>query len=176
MKTKAQKQEILKILTEQFQKSNAAMVISFSRVTVAKDQELRNQLREVGAKYQVVKNTLARLAVKGTPFEAISDHFKGVTAIAFTENDPVILSKTISKFIKNNSELFTFKAGFVDGRVVDFKQVEQIANLPSKEELISKLLFLLNSPAQRLASVIQAVPRNLVVTIKQIADKKAEQQ
>jgi large subunit ribosomal protein L10 len=175
MKTRAQKQEMLKALTEQFQKSKSAMVVSFNRVTVAKDQEFRNQLRDIGAKYQVVKNTLARLAVKGTPFEPISDYFKGVTAIAWTENDPVILSKTVSKFIKSNADLFEFKVGFVDGRVLDFKQVEQIANLPSKEELIARLLFILKSPAQRLASVINAVPRNLVVVIKQIGDKKEQQ-
>lgn len=172
MKTKAQKQKILEALTERFQKSNSAMVLSFSRVTVAKDQELRNQLREIGARYQVVKNTLARIAVRGTPYEVISEHFRGVSAVAWTESDPVSLSRTISKFIKNNSDLFQFKAGVVEGKVVDFKQVEQIASLPSKEELIARLLFILNSPAQRLASVIKAVPRDLVVVIKQVGEKK----
>ncbi|MCS6874653.1 MAG: 50S ribosomal protein L10 [Pyrinomonadaceae bacterium] len=171
MKTKAQKQQILTALTEQFQKSSSAMVVSFNRVTVAKDQELRNQLREIGAKYQVVKNTLARIAVKGTPYENISEHFKGVTAVAWTEDDPVQLSKTILKFIKSNSEFFQFKIGVVDGKIVDFKQVEQIASLPSKEELIARLLFILKAPAQRLASVVNAVPRNLVITIKQIGEK-----
>jgi large subunit ribosomal protein L10 len=175
MKTRAEKQEILNTLTEGFQNSKSAMVVSFNKLTVAKDQEFRNQLRDVGAKYQVVKNTLARLAIKGTQLEGATEHFKGVTAVAWAE-DPVVLSKTVSKFVKDNGEVFTFKVGVVDGRVVDLKQVEQIASLPSKEELISQILFLLNAPAQRIATVINAVPRNLAVVIKQIGDQKPETQ
>jgi large subunit ribosomal protein L10 len=176
MKTREQKQENLNALTEQFKNSKSAMVVGFNKLTVAKDQEFRNQLREAGAKYQVVKNTLARIAVKETPFEGMTDHFKGVTAVAWTENDPVVLSKTVSKFVKDNGEIFSFKVGVVDGKVVDLKQVEQIASLPSKEELISKLLFVLNAQAQRIATVINAVPRNLAVVIKQIGDQKGEGQ
>lgn len=174
MKTREEKQEILNTLTEGFQNSKSAMVVSFNKLTVAKDQEFRNQLRDAGAKYQVVKNTLARLAVKGTQLEGATEHFKGVTAVAWAE-DPVVLSKTVSKFVKDNAEVFTFKVGVVDGKVVDLKQVEQIASLPSKEELIGKILFLLNAPAQRLATVINAVPRNLAIVIKQIGEQKGEQ-
>lgn len=176
MKTRAQKQENLNALTEQFQNSKSAMVVGFNKLTVAKDQEFRNRLREAGAKYQVVKNTLARIAVKETPFEGMTEHFKGVSAIAWTESDAVVLSKTVSKFVKDNGEVFTFKVGVVDGKVVDLKQVEAIASLPSKEELISKLLYVLNAQAQRIATVINAVPRNLAVVIKQIGDQKGEQQ
>ena len=172
MKTREQKQKDLNALTEQLNNSKSAMVVSFNKVTVNKDQEFRNQLRDAGAKYQVVKNTLARLAVEGTPYEQAKDVFKGVSAIAWTENDPVILSKTVSKFIKDNADLYTFKVGVVDGKVVDLKQVEAIASLPSKEELISKLLFVLNAQAQRIVTVINAVPRDLAVVIKQIGDKK----
>lgn len=172
MKTREQKQKDLNALTEQMNNAKSAMVVSFNKVTVNKDQEFRNQLREAGAKYQVVKNTLARLAVEGTPFEQTKDVFKGVSAIAWTETDPVVLSKAVSKFLKDNADLYTYKAGVVDGKLVDLKQVEAIASLPSKEELISKLLFLLNAPAQRVATVINAVPRNLAVVIKQIGDKK----
>jgi large subunit ribosomal protein L10 len=175
MKTRAEKQEILNTLTEGFQHSKSAMVVSFSKLTVAKDQEFRNQLRDVGAKYQVVKNTLARLAIKGTQLEGATEHFKGVTAVAWSE-DPVVLSKTVSKFVKDNGEVFTFKVGVVDGKVVDLSQVQQIASLPSKEELISKILFLLNAPAQRIAMVINAVPRNLAIVIKQIGETKPETQ
>jgi len=148
------------------------MVVSFNKLTVNKDQEFRHQLREAGAEYQVVKNTIARLAVKGTPYEGASEFFKGVTAIAWTENDPVVLSKAISKFVKDNGDVFSFKAGIVEGRVVDIKQVEAIASLPSKEVLISKLLFVINAQAQRIVTVINAVPRNLAVVIKQIGDAK----
>lgn len=147
------------------------MVVSFSKLTVNKDQEFRNSLREAGAQYQVVKNTLARIAVKGTDFEQATESFKGVTAIAWTENDPVVLSKAISKFMKDNADIYTFKSGVVDGKLVDLKQVTEIASLPSKEELISKLLYVLNAQAQRIVTVINAVPRDLAVVIKQIGEK-----
>jgi large subunit ribosomal protein L10 len=114
---------------------------------------------------------LARIAVKGTDFEQASDAFKGVTGIAWTENDPVILSKAISKFMKDNADIYTFKSGVVDGKLVDLQQLTTIANLPSKEELISKLLFVLYAQAQRIVTVINAVPRDLAVVIKQIGDK-----
>jgi large subunit ribosomal protein L10 len=141
MKSKAQKQKDLDALTEQFKKAQAAMVVGFQKMTVAKDQELRNQLREAGVSYEVVKNTLARRAAEGTPFEAASEHFKGVTAVALSTGDPV---------------------GFV----------EAIASLPSKEELISKVMFLINCQAQRLVTVISAVPRNLAIVVKQIGEQK----
>lgn len=172
MKTRERKQEDLNALTEQLGNSKSAMVVSFNKLTVTKDQEFRNRLREAGAEYQVVKNTIAKLAIKGTPYEDASEFFKGVTAIAWTENDPVVLSKAVSKFVKDNADVFTFKAGVVEGRVVNLKQVEAIASLPSKEELISKLLFVINAQAQRLVTVINAVPRNLAVVIKQIGDAK----
>lgn len=171
MKTRETKQRDLNALTESLQNSTSAMVVSFSKLTVTKDQEFRNRLREAGAKYQVVKNTLARIAVKGTDFEQASESFKGVTAIAWTENDPVILSKAISKFMKDNADIYTFKTGVVDGKLVDLKQLTTIANLPSKEELISKLLYVINAQAQRLVTVINAVPRDLAIVIRQIGDK-----
>jgi large subunit ribosomal protein L10 len=172
MKSKAQKQKDLDALTEQFKAAQAAMVVGFQKMTVAKDQELRNQLREAGVSYEVVKNTLARRAAEGTPFEAASEHFKGVTAVALSTGDPVGLSKAISKFTKANPDIFTFKAGIVEGKVVALKDVEAIASLPSKEELISKVMFLINCQAQRLVTVISAVPRNLAVVIKQIGEQK----
>lgn len=172
MKSREQKQSDLNALTNELSNSKSAMIVSFNKLTVAKDQEFRSQLRDAGAKYQVVKNTIARLAVKGTPYEDASEHFKGVTGIAWTENDAVVLSKTVSKFIKDNADFFSFKAGVVDGKVVDLKQVEAIASLPSKEELISKLLYVLNAQAQRIVTVINAVPRDLAVVIKQIGEKK----
>ena len=171
MKTRETKQRDLDALTESLQKSKSAMVVSFTKLTVNKDIEFRNSLREAGAKYQVVKNTLARIAVKGTDFEQATESFKGVTAIAWTENDPVILSKAISKFMKDNADVYTFKSGVVEGKLVNLKQVESIASLPSKEELMSKLLWVLNAQAQRLVTVINAVPRDLAVVIKQIGDK-----
>ena len=172
MKTRERKQTDLNALTEQLNSSKSAMIVSFNKLTVGKDQEFRNRIRDAGAQFQVVKNTLARLAVKGTPYEGASEYFKGVTGIAWTDNDAVILSKTVSKFVKDNADIYTFKAGIVEGRVVDLKQVESIASLPSKEELISKLMFVINAQAQRIVTVINAVPRNLAIVVKQIGDKK----
>jgi len=171
MKTRETKQRDLDALTASLQKSKSAMVVSFTKLTVNKDIEFRNSLREAGAEFRVVKNTLARIAVQGTQFEPATESFKGVTAIAWTENDPVILSKAVSKFMKDNAEVYTFKSGVVEGRLVDLAQLTTIANLPSKEELISKLLWVLNAQAERLVTVINAVPRDLAVVIKQIGDK-----
>jgi large subunit ribosomal protein L10 len=171
MKTRETKQKDLEALTQSLQSAKSAMVVSFGGVTVNKDQEFRNTLRSAGAKYQVVKNTLARIAVKDTPFEQASESFKGVTAIAWTEGDPVVLSKAMSKFMKDNADIYTFKTGVIDGKLIDLTQLTTIASLPSKEELISKLLFVINAQAQRIVTVINAVPRDLAVVIKQIGDK-----
>jgi large subunit ribosomal protein L10 len=176
MKTRETKQKDLNALTEELQNASSAMVVSFNKLKVTKDQEFRNKLRESGAKYQVVKNTLARIAVKGTQFEDATPHFKGVTGIAWTDQDAVILSKVVTKFVKDNADIYTFKAGVVEGKVYDAKQVETIASLPSKEELISKLMFVINSGAQRIVTVINAVPRNLAVVIKQIGEAKGDGQ
>jgi large subunit ribosomal protein L10 len=175
MKTKAEKQKDLEALIENFRAAKAAMLVGFKGMTVPKDQELRNQLREAGVTYKVVKNTLARKAAEGTPLEQARDQFKGVTAVALSKDDPVNLSKAIAKFSKANPDIFSFKAGIVEGRVVALSDVEAIASLPSKEELISKVMYLINCQAQRLVTVLSAVPRNLVIVIKQIGDQKAEQ-
>ena len=172
MKTRETTQKDLTALTESLSTSKSAMVVSFTKLSVTKDQEFRSSLREAGAKYQVVKNTLARIAVKGTQFEDATESFKGVTAIAWTDGDPVVLSKAISKFMKENSDIYTFKSGVVDGKLVDLVQLTTIANLPSKEELISKLLWVINSSAQGLVTVINAVPRDLAVVVKQIGASK----
>src|SRR5258707_8302968 len=175
MKNREQKQKDLDALGEQFKQANAAMLVGFTKMTVAKDQELRRQLREAGVTYSVVKNTLARKAAAGTPLEPMADQFKGVTAVALSTSDPVGLSKAISKFAKANPEIFSFKVGLVEGKVIELKEVESIANLPSREELLSKMLFLVNAQAQRLVTVIQAVPRNLAVVTEQIRAQKEAQ-
>lgn len=172
MKTRAQKQQDLEALTQQFQAATVGMLLGFSKLTVPKDQELRRRLQEAGARYDVVKNTLARRAAAGTPFEQATEHFKGVTAIATSEGDAVTLSKAVAKFVKDNPDVFSFKAGVVEGRVVALKDVEALATLPPKEELIAKIMFLLNAQAQRLATVISAVPRNLAIVIQQVGEQK----
>lgn len=176
MKSKQQKQNDLDALAARFQANPTAIVLGFNKLTVAKDQDLRNQLRDIGATYAVVKNTLARQAAAGTPFEGATEHFRGMTALALSDDDPVGLSKTLTKFVKANNDFFTFKVGVVEGQVVSQSEIEALANLPSKEELISKLMFLLNCQAQRLVTVINAVPRNLAVVVKQIGEQKGEAQ
>jgi large subunit ribosomal protein L10 len=174
MKTKEQKQKDLDALARQFQDATSGMFVGFTKLSVAKDQELRRRLAEAGARYSVVKNTLARKAAAGTPFEQAAEHFKGVTAMAMSADDPVQLSKAVAKFAKENPDVFTFKVGIVDGRAVALREVEAIASLPSKEVLISKVMFLINCQAQRLVTVLSAVPRNLAIVIKQIGEQKGE--
>jgi len=170
MKSKERKNEDLAILTEQFKNSKSALVLSFSKLTVDKDQKFRNELREAGATYKVVKNTLARIAVKGTEFEDASEHFKGVTSVAWTSDEPVQLSKVVSKYLKEEKDIFEFKAGIVDGAAVDLDKIKTIASLPSKEDLIAKLLYVLNAPAQGVATVLNAVPRDLAIVVKQVSE------
>jgi large subunit ribosomal protein L10 len=174
MKTRAQKENDIALLKEEFSKTGNALVVSFQGLTVEKDWELRRSLEKAQLNYRVVKNTLGKLAIEGTPLEPLKDHFVGMTAIAYSDTDPVGLAKVLSKFAKDNAQL-KFKAGVVEGRVINVKDVDTLAAMPSKEELISKLMFLLNSPAQRIATATNGVARNLVVVLKQIADQKGEQ-
>ncbi len=174
MKTREQKEKAIALLKEEFSKTGNAVVVSFKGLTVEKDWELRRALEKAQLSYRVVKNTLCRLAVDGTPLGPLKDHFIGMTAIAYSETDPVGLAKVLSKFAKENAQL-SFKAGVVEGRVININDVEVLAALPSKEGLISKLMFVLNSPAQGTAVAINGVARNLAVVIKQIADQKGEQ-
>jgi large subunit ribosomal protein L10 len=173
MKTKEQKHQDLAALKEEFQNTGHALMVSFQGLSVEKDGELRRALEAANLKYRVIKNTIGRLAVEGTPLEPLKNEFKGMTALAYSDTDPVGLAKVLSKFAKENPKL-TFKAGVVDARAINVKDIDALASMPSKEELVSKLMFLLNAPAQRLATVINAVPRNLAIVVKQIGEKKAE--
>jgi large subunit ribosomal protein L10 len=171
MKTRQQKDQEIADLKEALTSSGNAFVVGFQGLTVEKDQVLRRQLREAQLSYRVVKNTLAQRAVENTHLESLSDKFVGSTAIAYCQSDPVGLAKVLSKFAKENAQ-FTFKAGVVEGRVISIKDIDALATMPSKEELISKLLFLLNAPAQRLAVALNGVARNLTVVVNEIAKQK----
>src|SRR5205085_12312802 len=146
-------------------------VAQFQGMTVAQDTDLRQKIRDSKSKYRVVKNTLARKAAEGTPVEGVAKSFDGSTAIAYNAKDPVSLAKALTAYAKANP-LFVFKAGMVEGRVINLADIANIAAMPSKEELIAKLLFLLNSPAQRLAVVMNGVARNLVVVVQQAVEQK----
>ncbi|MDX2033814.1 MAG: 50S ribosomal protein L10 [Blastocatellia bacterium] len=171
MKTRTEKDQDIAQLNEELSKTNHALVVSFKGLTVEKDYELRKSLREANLRYRVVKNTLGRRAVEGTPLESLKDHFIGMSAIAYSDTDPVSIAKVLSKFAKENPAL-TFKAGVVEGRAISVTDIDKLASMPSKEELISKLMFLLNAPAQRTATVINAVPRNLAVVVNEIRKQK----
>ena len=169
--SKAKKVEQVEKLGGEPKNVSSVIVATYSKLTVAQDFELRKVLRPTGAKYRVVKNTLAERASKGTKVEPALKNLQGVTSIAYTEGDPVALAKALSKYAKDNPE-FTFKAGVVEGRVISVKEIESLATMPSKEEIYAKLLFMLNAPAQRLATAIGAVGRNLAVVVNQGVQEK----
>jgi len=169
--TRAKKTEQVEKLGKELNNVSNVVVATYTKMTVAQDYELRKVLRGAGAKYQVVKNTLAEKAAKGTKVEGALKDLAGVTSIAYTTGDPVAMAKALTKYAKDTPE-FTFKIGVVEGRVINIKEIEALATMPSKEELMSKLLFLINAPAQRLATAINAVPRNLAVVINQGVQEK----
>jgi large subunit ribosomal protein L10 len=169
--TRAKKIAQVKELGSELKKASSMIVATYSKLTVTQDFELRKALRPTGAKYRVVKNTLAELAGKGTKVESALKSLQGVTSIAYTEGDPVALAKALAKYAKEHPE-FSFKAGVVEGRAITVKDIESLATMPSKEELYSKLLFLLNAPAQRLVTAMNAVGRNLAVVIDQGVQEK----
>lgn len=164
--SKEKKIEQVGKLTEELQGASHAIVGTFAKMTVEKDYELRKAVRGAGAKYRVVKNTLAERAAKGSKVEEALKGLAGVTSIAYTSGDPVALAKALSKYAKDNPE-YTFKAGIVEGRVIAIKDIDALASMPSKEEIYAKLLMLMNAPAQRLVTVMNAVGRDLAVVVNQ---------
>src|SRR5438132_6552995 len=168
---KAKKTEQVEKLSKDLKNVSNAVVATYSKLTVAQDYELRKALRGAGAKYRVVKNTLAERASKGTKVEEALQNLSGVTSIAYTQGDPVALAKALAKYAKDNPE-FTFKAGVVEGRVISIKEIEALATMPSKEEIYSKLLFLLNAPRPRLVRSMHALGPTLAVVINQGVEKR----
>lgn len=169
--TRAKKAEQIEKLSTDLQKASNLIVGTFGKLTVTQDFELRKSVRTAGAKYRVVKNTLAERAAKGTKAEEVMKGLAGVTSIAYTSGDPVALAKALQKYAKDNPE-FSFKAGMVEGRVISLKEIEALATMPSREELYSKLLFLMNAPAQRLVTVTNGAGRDLAVVVNQAVEQK----
>ena len=169
--TRARKTEQVEQLSKDLQKVSTVIVTTYTKLTVAQDYELRKTLRSSGAKYTVVKNTLAERAAKGTKAEEALKDLSGVTSIAYTDGDPVALAKALAKYAKDNPE-FSFKTGVVEGRVISIKEISALATMPSKEEIYSKLLFLISAPAQRLVTVMNAVGRDVAVVINQAVEQK----
>jgi len=166
MKKKSEKQQDLDKLKTELAKVSTVILSTFQGITVENDTKLRRAVQAVGGKYKVVKNTLAERAGTGTPAESLLKNLSGTNSIAYTQADPVALAKALTKIAKD-VPAFQFKAGVVEGRVISITEIQQLANLPSKEELLSKIMFLLNAPAQRIASTLNALPRNLAVTVNE---------
>ena len=166
MKKKSEKQQDLDKLKTELAKVSTVILTTFQGITVEQDTKLRRAVQAAGGKYQVVKNTLAELAGSGTPAEGVLKNLKGTHSIAYTQTDPVALAKALTKIAKD-VPAFQFKSGVVEGRVISISEIKQLADMPSKEELISKIMFLLNAPAQRIAIALNALPRNLAVTVSE---------
>jgi len=168
--SRSQKSEKIKKLATELEGSSSAIIGTFTALTASKDFDLRKTIRNAGGHYHVVKNKLAERAAEGSKIEAALKGLKGVNAVAYTAGDPVALAKALSTWVKDNSE-FTFKLGIVDGKVLNVEEISALATMPGKEELFAKLLFLINAPAQRLATVLNATGRDLAVVINQGVEK-----
>jgi len=166
MKKKDEKKKDLEALRAGLEKTKNVFITGFEKMKVAQDYELRKTVRGAGGHYEVVKNNIAAKASEGTPSEKAMQDLRGMTSIAYTFDDPVALAKALTAYAKTNPQ-FTFKAGVVEGRVVDVKSIQDLAAMPPKEQIFAKLLYLINAPAQRLVSAMNGVGRNLAVVVDQ---------
>src|SRR5579859_2946816 len=166
MKKKPEKKKDMDALRAELEKAQNVFLTGYEKLTVQQDFELRKTVRGAGARYKVIKNNIAEKASEGTKSAELLKELKGMCSIAYTSGDPVALAKALTAYAKANPT-FTFKAGLVEGRVIDIKAIGDLASMPSKEEIYAKMLFLINASAQRLATVINAVGRNLAVVIDQ---------
>lgn len=175
MKDKNEKKKDLEDLKKTIENAQNLFVTSYEKLTVKQDFNLRKTVRDAGGEYRVVKNNLAAKASEGTPASDLLGNLKGMTSLAYTAKDPVALAKALTKYSKDNAA-FTFKAGMVQGRVIDIRAINELATMPPKEEIYAKMLFLINATASRLVSGINGVGRNLAVVLDQAGKENKFQQ
>jgi large subunit ribosomal protein L10 len=166
MKKKEDKRKEIDSLRQDLARLKNLFVTGYEKLRVGQDFELRKVVRGVGGTYRVVKNNLAERASEGTPAEQVLKGLRGMTSVAYTTDDPVALAKALTTYARTNPT-FTFKAGIVEGRVIDVRAIHDLANMPSKEAIYSRLLYLINAPAQRLVTALNAVGRDLAVVVDQ---------
>lgn len=169
--TRAKKEQLITQYEEGLASAEHAFLLSYQGLDVTRDTELRAKIRETGARYEVVKNRLALRAIQGKPLGELQDSFNGPIAVAYTDEDVVRLAKVLSDFAKD-APVLQFRGGVVSGQAVAPEQIDEIAKLPSREELLAKLLYLLQSPVTRLARTLNAVTRDFAVVLSQVAEKK----
>jgi large subunit ribosomal protein L10 len=166
MKNRDEKKKDFEELRKALEAANNVFVAGFEKMTVDQDYNLRKTVRGAGGNYKVVKNNIAEIASEGLPASDVLKGLKGMTSLAYTNADPVALAKALTAYAKANPA-FTFKAGLVEGRAIDIKAIGDLASMPPKEEIFAKLLYLINAPAQRLVTAMNAVGRNLAVVVDQ---------
>ena len=172
---RAEKQNVVKELNETFKGNDSVLLINFTGLNVADSTDLRRKIAEVECGYRVIKNRLALRALEDTSVEELKEHFEGPTAIAYTGGDPVALAKVLKTFIKDHPAM-SFKAGIVEGQAVSASEMENLAGLPSRIELLTKLVYLLNAPLTRLATALQSPVRDLASVLHQLGEKREKEQ